>query len=156
MDATTMPSMNLLLDKLRHDFPSFHFTEDTYFAWSPENSTVHFHPTEENADSLLLHELSHGILEHQAYREDVTLLAMEAAAWNKAQELAVEYETHISDDLIEDNLDTYRDWLHARSTCPSCQATGYQTGKKQYACPACNGQWRVNEARVCGLKRYKV
>jgi DnaJ-class molecular chaperone len=53
-------------------------------------------------------------------------------------------------------MNSYRDWLHARSTCPVCQATGMETKKSIYTCPACRHQWRVNEARICSLRRYHI
>ena len=64
--------------------------------------------------------------------------------------------TYVVEDFIEEHLDTYRDWLHARSSCPDCTATGYQTDASTYACPACSHTWRVNEARICQLRRYST
>jgi len=155
MDATTMPStLSQLLPKLNTNFPQITFEPSERFAWSPENRTVFYNETDENATELLLHELSHGVLEHHDYRKDVELLAMETAAWEKALELAKSYDIQIDDEVSEKHLDTYRDWMHARSTCPECEATGYQTKKDTYSCVACGGSWRVNEARLCGLKRY--
>ena len=155
MDATTMPSiLSQLLPKLNKNFPQITFEPSERFAWAPDNHTVFYNETDENAAELLLHELSHGILEHHDYRKDVELLAMETAAWEKALELAKTYTIEIDDEVSEKHLDTYRDWMHARSTCPECEATGYQTKKDTYSCVACGGSWRVNEARLCGLKRY--
>jgi tRNA(Ile2) C34 agmatinyltransferase TiaS len=103
----------------------------------------------------LLHELSHGLLNHADYNYDIELIAMECKAWDKVGELAKKYEIVINDNIIQLTLDTYRDWLHSRSTCPSCKATGIQDGKKSYSCLACGYKWRVNEARICALRRYK-
>jgi len=154
MDATTMPSTLSLLPKLVADFPTIAFAPGERFAWSPDQHTVFYNEDESAGVELLLHELSHGLLEHRDYAKDVELLAMEAAAWEKAKELAAIYEVKIDEDAAENNLDTYRDWLHARSTCPTCEAVGYQTKKDTYSCVACGGAWRVNEARLCGLRRY--
>ena len=125
------------------------------FLWSPQTKTVFYASDGPQSKPLLLHEVSHGLLGHHEYKRDVELLAMEAAAWEKARELAELYHFPLNENVAEDHLDTYRDWLHARSTCPECTATGYQTGRETYACPACTTEWRVNEARVCGLRRYK-
>jgi len=151
-----MRSMSSLLHKLRLEHPTITFFADSQFAWSPESRTVHYNTGEPQAAALLLHELSHGLLEHTTYTRDIELLAMEAAAWDKAKQLADQYHVAISDDTAEDNLDTYREWLHARSTCPACEATGYQSASATYACPACLNTWTVNEARVCALRRYST
>lgn len=148
--------MSSLLHKVRLDYPEITFFADEQFMWSPETRMVHYSTDDPQASSLLLHELSHGLLNHKTYTRDVELLAMEAAAWEKAKELAGAYQVDLSDETAQDNLDTYREWLHARSTCPACEATGYQTGTETYACPACTGTWKVNEARVCALRRYKT
>ena len=81
---------------------------------------------------------------------------MERQAWDKAIDLADTYDAHIDDSIIETTLDSYRDWLHARSTCPTCSATGLQVKNRTYNCPVCHGQWRVNEARICALRRYNL
>jgi len=150
-----MPSIRSLLPKLAVDYPTISFTAGTRFAWSPDQHTVYF-DTADNNPELLLHELAHGILGHHDYSKDVELVAMETQAWDKAMALADTYAVTISDETVQDNLDTYREWLHARSTCPQCEATGYQSGKQTYSCVACTHTWRVNEARICALRRYKV
>lgn len=148
-----MPSTASLLLQLKADYPQFSFKKATSFLWSPSEQTVYY--TDENKGySFLLHELSHGLLGHADYNHDVELLAMERQAWDRASELAKTYGLTISDDVKESTLDTYRDWLHARSTCPKCSATGLQLKKRLYTCPACRQDWQVNEARICALRRY--
>ena len=152
-----MPSIASLLPKLVADFPGIHFQLDEDFRWSPETQTVYYSGSRDIAGTArLLHELSHGLLGHTDYSHDINLLKMERDAWVKAQQLARQYDIEISDDLIQDHLDTYRDWLHARSTCPLCTATGMQIDAETYHCVACGTDWRVNEARTCGLKRYVI
>jgi len=150
-----MPSIRSLLPKLGVDYPTISFTAGTRFAWSPDQHTVYYDAADNNPE-LLLHELAHGILGHHDYSKDVELVAMETQAWDKALALAGTYAVTISDETVQDNLDTYREWLHARSTCPRCEATGYQSGTRTYSCVACTHTWRVNEARICALRRYKV
>lgn len=156
MDATTMHSMSSLIHKLSTDHPGFIFFETEQFSWSPATRTVNYALKAPNAPELLLHELSHGLLEHNEYQRDIQLLAIEAAAWEKARTLAAQYDVKLAENLVQDHLDTYREWMHARSTCPECTSTGYQTGASEYSCPACTHKWRVNEARICGLKRYTI
>lgn len=161
MDATTTHSMSLLIQKLKAAHPTLSFEEAEHFAWSPSKQTIFYTPALPNAPGLLLHELSHALLGHEKYRRDVELIAMETAAWEKAKDytlttpdLLPNVSAELNDDIIQDHLDTYRDWLHARSTCPNCSATGYQSDTNTYTCPACSQTWRVNEARLCALRRY--
>lgn len=155
MDAITMPSTNSLISRLKRDFPEFRFEPSETFHWSASNQTVFFGVQTQHSDAFSLHEVSHAILGHHAYRRDIDLIKLERDAWDYAKHtLAARYIITIDEDTVQDNLDTYRDWLHARSVCPYCQATGLQTGSRQYKCLACDQEWRVNEARLCGLKRY--
>lgn len=151
-----MPSTHSLLPKLQKDYPQLVFAPGDRFVWSPDVHTVFYDTTDPDNTSLLLHELAHGLLGHHAYSKDIELVAMEAEAWDKALELAPRYAVDITDEVVQDTLDSYREWLHARSTCPECEATGYQSGKKEYTCVACSHVWRVNEARICALRRYST
>ena len=136
-------------------FPAIHFATGDEFRWSPTEQTIFYDPEDPHGMERLLHEIAHAELKHDRYDRDIELIALERDAWQHAKTvLAPRFELTISADVIEDDLDTYRDWLHARSTCPNCQATGIQTDTKQYICISCQTVWRVNEAISCGLKRY--
>jgi hypothetical protein len=150
-----MPSTSLLT-KLSADFPTITFQPSAEFFWSPSKAAVHFNDADPLRDNLLLHELAHGVLGHQEYSRDVELIAMETAAWEKAQELAPTYDITIDENAVQDHLDTYRDWLHARSLCPKCDATGLQGTTHSYRCLACGHEWRANTAQLCALRRYAV
>ena len=150
-----MPSTNSLISQLKKDYPQFTFKKSSRFLWSPSEKTVYFTGgIKENG--FLLHELSHGLLDHSEYTRDIQLVAMERAAWDKAVEIGRGYDMIISDETVESTLDSYRDWLHARSKCPNCQANGLQVKQKAYNCLACGHSWRVNEARICTLRRYHI
>lgn len=149
-----MAATRSLIDKLAQDFPTIHFTSGEYFSWSPDASTVYYAEVQPKTSPLLIHELAHGVLGHHAYTRDVELLALESEAWEEAKAIARKYAIEIDEDEVQDSLDTYREWMHARSTCPNCEAIGYQTGAKSYQCIACLHTWRVNEARTCQLRRY--
>lgn len=151
-----MQSLTSLVAKLKTDYPDLLFVHSDKFLWSPADQSVHYYETVEAADAQLLHELSHGILRHSNYERDIELVIMEREAWAMAKEIAKKYAVQIDESLIEDHLDTYREWMHSRSLCPSCGATGVETRKHLYHCVACRSDWKVNEARICGLKRYKV
>jgi hypothetical protein len=156
MDAIIMPSTLSLLPKLIQDYPQLSFATGNRYAWSPVAHTVFYDVSDPQNVNLLLHELAHGLLGHHDYSKDVELIAMETEAWDKALELATLYKVTITDETIQDTLDTYREWLHARSSCPTCEATGYQSSKNEYTCVACTHIWRVNEARLCALRRYST
>jgi lipopolysaccharide biosynthesis regulator YciM len=81
---------------------------------------------------------------------------MERQAWDYTVKLAPTHDISVPDDIVQSTLDSYRDWIHERSTCPNCQATGIQTDKFMYSCPACSHEWKVNEARTCALRRYGI
>lgn len=150
-----MQSTSSLAAKLRTDYPQFSFKIDETFRWSPLSQTVFY---KESGDlPSLLHELSHALLGHSNYFKDIELLEIERDAWFHAQTtLAPKYGVKIDSAASEDALDTYRDWLHARSICPECTATGIQSRRNSYKCIACKTVWRVNEARICHLRRYVI
>lgn len=154
MAATTTYSTDWLITKLTTDYPAITFAAGDDFAWLPDTHTIAY---KNQADSApyILHELAHAILEHTNYRRDIELLQLERQAWDYAgSTLAPRYSVSIDDEQREQALDSYRDWLHARSTCPTCTATGLQTATSTYRCPACQQQWYVNEARNCRLQRH--
>lgn len=148
-----MPSTVSLVKRLTTDFPDFRFVPSDDFHWSSEEKAIYYDQTSNDGASLL-HEVAHGILAHTDYSRDIELLQMERDAWGYASStLSAKYELVIDDDTIQGAIDSYRNWLHARSTCPHCKATGLQTKKEYYTCLVCHRTWHVNEARNCGLKR---
>lgn len=151
-----MPLTPSLLDKLKHTYPSFTFVASHEFLWSPDTSTIHYNSADDQADMLLLHELGHALLGHSNYHRDIELLSMETAAWGEAEVIGTTENITMHDDVIQDHLDSYRDWLHSRSICPSCGANGHQINVDHYQCIVCQTKWRVNEARTCQLRRYQL
>lgn len=146
-----------LLSVLQRDFPHFSFVASDVFSWSPPTQTI-FYANEHDAPQLL-HELAHAELGHAAYARDITLLTMEREAWEYAvSTLAPRYNVPLQfdDDCVQDSLNTYRDWLHARSQCPQCHAVGIETRTRVYSCLLCHAAWTVNEARQCQLRRHII
>lgn len=125
-----------LLQRLKADFPEFRFVDGSKFAFRPPKTIV-LGPPEPFSELLTLHEVSHAILKHKTFRMDVERLRMESEAWEKSRELASKYDIEVNEDLIQDELDTYRDWLHNKSKCKSCGLTRYQTPDGIYHCPRC-------------------
>jgi hypothetical protein len=157
MAATTTASTTLI-SKLRRDFKEFSFKKDTVYKWSPGTKTVHFRPLRQPEDAwTLLHELAHGILGHFTFKRDIELVGKEVEAWEYAAvTLSPKYGFVIPPSVIEEELETYRDWLHNRSICPDCSSNGIQTKTDTYQCLNCRCLWRVNDARTCELRRYKL
>lgn len=128
------------------------------FLWSPRDKAVHYvaeRLQEKIGQWSLLHEIAHGLLHHHTYTSDFELLQLEIAAWDKAKELSQELRIDIDDNYIEDCLDTYRDWLHQRSTCPTCGSTGLQHDAREYRCHNCMSTWHVSASRFCRPYRMK-
>lgn len=127
----------VLLGRLRKDYPNFRFRKGKKFAFrSPR--TIILGSEEPFSGLLILHEVSHAILEHKDFRMDVERLRMENEAWEKARELARVYKIEVNEDLIQEELDTYRDWLHQKSRCPECGLTRFQNLNGEYCCPRCD------------------
>lgn len=104
-----------------------------------------------------LHELAHALLQHADFSLDIKLLAHEREAWDFARsKLLPKYGLSIDESLVEESLDTYREWMHARSLCPSCGLSCLQTKTSTYVCVNCRCSWRPNDARRCALRRYKL
>lgn len=152
MPVKSTNSPRSLLSRLRKDFPTISFDRSNHFSWHAGNQQITY-----RADSLardegswaLLHELGHAQLEHADFESDIELLQIEAAAWQKAQSLAQQYNTQIDDEYIQESLDSYRDWLHVRSTCPSCQNRSLQLSRHSYRCHNCYTEWSVSRSRLC-------
>lgn len=155
MVATTTQSISWLIKQLRRDYPDILFRVGVADAWNPTEVIVYYRKDGDSPDQIL-HELGHALLAHTSYKRDIELLGMERDAWTKAKEIANRYSIEIDPASIEDQMDTYRDWLHARSTCPQCESNGFQFDSDLYRCLACEAVWRVNDARTCGLRRYVV
>jgi hypothetical protein len=153
MDVIIMLSTISLIKKLKVDYPQFSFIKGASFSWSHSESTIYYADTDDDL-AYLFHELSHALLGHTSYDRDIQLMAMEREAWDYTIKLAPKYDVAISNDMVQSTLDTYRDWLHKRSTCPKCTANGLQTAKRTYKCLACGHIWYVNDAKTCALRRY--
>jgi len=152
-----MLSITTLLSRLKTDYPQFSFKLGVDFLWSPSDNTIYYNNKTDNQSVFLLHELSHALLGHTSYTSDIQLITMERQAWEYTVKLAPKYNVSISNEVVQSTLDSYRDWLHSRSTCPNCEATGLLKIKDYtYTCPACSHKWQVNEARTCALRRYKL
>lgn len=162
MGATTMAKITSLIQKLQSsnifvNLPHTVIIEaGTSFSWHYQTHTITYDTHDPAADILLLHEVGHALLDHHDYAYDIHLIEMERTAWDKARDVATQFGVKIPETVVEEALDTYRDWLHARSLCPRCGSTGVQDGQLNYTCLACHRTWHSNEARTCQLRRYHI
>jgi predicted HD phosphohydrolase len=147
-----LPELDALLERIAAEYPDLEFIESAHFGWHAGRKHVSFRRAGKNPDHsmwALLHELGHAILGHTDYKYDVELLKLEAAAWDKARVLASHYGVEIDENYIQDCLDTYRDWLHLRATCPACFARSLQASERLYRCFNCQAEWSVTRSRLC-------
>ncbi len=141
-----------LLERLKADYPKLTFIKGSSFYWSPKDNSVtygSFSEQPEVASWSLLHEVSHSLLGHTGYRSDFELMELEVEAWDKATSLGIPYGIEVDPEHIQDCLDTYRDWLHRRSTCPTCGTVSLQQDNRTYVCFNCHTSWHVSASRFC-------
>ena len=128
------------------------FVSGKTFYWSPATKTIHI------VDGLLdtaigqwslLHEVAHAQLNHNSYVDDSALLKLEVEAWEMAKKTALTFKIQIDEEHIQDCLNTYRDWLYARSTCPTCALNSLQVDQTTYLCLNCSTRWSVSQSRFC-------
>jgi hypothetical protein len=149
--------MEKFVDKLRQDYEHLSFIDTGLASWSPHTGQISYslRDGQENVWSML-HEVGHALMGHSSYTSDIDLLKKEVEAWEKAVSIAKKYEVSIDEDHIQSCLDTYRDWLHKRSTCPTCGSNGLQRSKALYCCLNCQDTWKVSSARFCRPYRLKM
>lgn len=142
--------MQQLINTLQQRYPQLRFVAGQQFCWSPETGEIFYKPSGNSAAAewSLLHETGHALLGHESYRADFELVQLEAAAWERARQLAADFDLCIDEDHIEDCLDTYRDWLYKRSICPTCNTKCLQQDDyRSYRCFNCHTTWRVSTNR---------
>jgi len=151
--------MEVLLKQLKTAYPTLGFQAGPTFAWSAATNRIIYNKAVENTDTVamwsLLHEAGHALLEHQDYESDFELVQLEVAAWEKAKKLGRKLGYKIDPNHIEDCLDTYRDWLYQRSTCPTCLNFSLQKDNRTYECFNCGTVWHVSQSRMCRPYRRK-
>lgn len=128
---------DIKLQDLQQSFPNLIFKPGHKFLFHPPK-TILFKENDENFNSLILHEIGHAELGHRDFKTHIDRLRMEVAAWEKARELADQFHIALNEDLIESELDSYRNWLHQKSKCKKCGLTRYQTDDGRYHCPMCD------------------
>ncbi len=126
----------VLLDRVKADFPEVTWRGGKKYLFRPPKTIV-LGPAEPHDDLLLLHELGHYLCKHRDYATIPRRVKMEREAWDKARELCERYGVEYDEEVAEDELDTYRDWLDKKSRCPRCGLTRFQTPDGDFHCPRC-------------------
>jgi len=145
-----MNSVSNLLPLLKKDFPDIDFEPGENFLWSSKENKIIYtthHINTNHGVWALMHELAHATLGHKDYHNDFELIKLENTTWQKAKILGKKYGVNISNNHIQDCLDTYRDWLHNRARCPRCQVVSLQKSDGLYQCYNCKTIWRVPKSQ---------
>lgn len=147
-------TIDALLPLLQKQMPEVSFVAAETSYWSPADKTVYYVAhDDQRALWTLLHESGHAALGHATYDSDFNLLMLEVAAWEHAKQLAAAVQVRIDDNHVQDCLETYRDWLHQRSTCPRCGIRCFQQDARHYFCHNCQARWGVSTSRFCRAYR---
>ena len=150
--------MKTVLNSLQKLLPDIKFVVSPTFYWSPQTNTIYFNGAvlnTENGKWSLFHEAGHAVLDHKDYKTDAGLLKLEVEAWQSAQDLGQKLELNIDEEHIQDCLNTYRDWLYSRSTCPTCALNSLQIDQTTYLCLNCSTRWSVSQSRFCRPYRMR-
>jgi len=145
-----------ILPQLKTDFPDITFIQGDSFFWTPSERKITYTSHQDVAEHgvwSLLHEVSHAQLGHKTYENDFELLKIEASAWQTAKKLGKKYAINIDLEHIQDCLDTYRDWLHKRASCPSCSVVSIQRNDGVYQCFNCLTTWKVPRSPLCRVTK---
>ncbi|MBQ2660046.1 hypothetical protein IJF86_01320 [Candidatus Saccharibacteria bacterium] len=132
-----MENFTNLLEKVKQSYPNFTYKTGAKFAFRPPK-TIIIGPYEPHSELVLLHELGHAIINKNSFKTDVERLKIESIAWEKAKSLCQEFNQEFDSDFAESELDSYRDWLHQKSTCKKCGLTRFETTDGKYHCPHCD------------------
>ena len=138
---------------------TFNFKLNDSYRWNPETRTINYAKrsvSEPKDASAFLHELSHGILEHQDFEYDVDLLRMEMQAWELAARLAAEHCIEFHKDYSQACLESYRVWIAERSTCPECDQTTLESAPQSHYCFNCSTSWKVSKQQMCQIQRRRL
>jgi predicted RNA-binding Zn-ribbon protein involved in translation (DUF1610 family) len=155
--TTSSKTSKTFIGRIIKDYPQFTFHPGPQEHWSPKTKTITYSESE-SLDELrygLLHELAHALLGHDTYKSDFELLKLESQAWELAVKIGKKYGVKLDGDHIQDCLDTYRDWLHRRSKCPTCGMHVLQNSPNSYKCFNCGTSWQVSSRRFARPYRLK-
>lgn len=139
------PSLSLenraFLDKVIATFPDLVYKPNKKFTFRPKR-TIYYEEKNKNFPLLLLHETAHALLKHRSYKTSLERLTIERDAWEKTRSLCKKFTLPFDTDFAEQNLDTYRDWLHQKTLCKVCGSTCLELGSESLYCPFCQKSYK--------------
>lgn len=143
--------MDTIVKELHKIIPGIVIVPGDTLRWSPKTKEITYPINSAGKETVwgLLHEAGHAKLSHTNYTLDVDLLMHEVAAWEEAVRFGNQLRIPIDSEHVQDCLDTYRDWLHQRSTCPRCGIVSFQESASIYRCFNCSNGWTVSQSRLC-------
>lgn len=147
-----MQNLHSLINHCQNQLTDIKFIDSGNFYWSPKTKAIHYNGLALDTQAgqwALIHEMAHASLKHESYANDLGLLSLEVEAWQAAEKLSREAGISIDVDHIQECLNTYRDWLYARSTCPTCELNSLQIAETTYLCLNCSTRWNVSGSRFC-------
>ncbi|HUD05859.1 MAG TPA: hypothetical protein VMR18_03040 [Candidatus Saccharimonadales bacterium] len=149
--------MDKFIKQLSKDYPGVIFRASSSFCWSPKGQEILYVPSGRGEQKIwsVLHELGHALLKHTMYESDIELVQLEVSAWALAEKISGNYNLKIDHEHVQNCLDTYRDWLHRRSSCPVCGNVSLQSSVNQYQCFNCATSWKVSNSRFCRPYRQR-
>jgi hypothetical protein len=156
MGVMNLPSntLNELLSYFGTKYPNITLKPAEHSRWDAQTQTIFYDPDHgPHPIWSLLHEIGHMRSGHASYKSDIDLVLMESEAWKLARSEGEETGHIIDEAYIEDCIDSYRDWLHRRSTCPKCAQTGIEKSRGHYKCINCPEAWQVTNSRFCRVYR---
>ena len=147
--SSSNSKIKAFIGRLAKDYPDFSFKPGDQDHWSPKTGTISYKDGEplKQLQYGVLHELAHALLRHTNYHGDFELLKLESEAWELAAKIGHTYGIKIDSEHIQNCLDTYRDWLHQRSSCPTCGTHVLQKDSHSYQCFNCQTTWTVSSGR---------
>lgn len=126
-----------VVQKIINDFSDLNFYIGNKFMFRPPNNIFLDKKIVDNYALLLLHEIGHALSKHRDYKTYFKLLDMETEAWEKAEILASKYGVFYDENLVQEHLDTYRDFLYTKTTCLYCGNYCLEGKNGKLFCPFC-------------------
>jgi len=148
-----------IINQVNSSIPGIKLIAGDSFSWSPAHQAITYNESKLNEPEgvwALLHEIAHAQKQHSSYSSDLELLKIEVEAWDLAKIIGKNLNVLIDDDHIQNCLDTYRDWLHRRSSCPNCKIVCLQVTSTKYNCHNCLTSWTVTTSKFCRPYRLLV
>ncbi|MBR3204074.1 hypothetical protein IKF81_00095 [Candidatus Saccharibacteria bacterium] len=136
------PENQAFLSKIQKEYPFFSIKPGKKFLFRPQK-TILYEEKNTNFQLLLLHELSHALLNHFTYKTSIERLQIERDAWEKTKILCEKYSIPFDENFIQDELDTYRNWLHQKTICKKCGLTCIETDNHSLFCPKCQKHFQI-------------